>query len=55
MLNQHFASLGNYYCNLDHGLRGNVLATWASFYACWPRDLMKEDAEDARIATVCLE
>ncbi|KAK4203324.1 hypothetical protein QBC40DRAFT_251294 [Triangularia verruculosa] len=42
-------------CNLDiifvHGLRGHPIDSWSLDQVCWPRDLLKDDVEDARIIT----
>ncbi|ORX93463.1 Alpha/Beta hydrolase protein, partial [Clohesyomyces aquaticus] len=34
-----------------HGLRGDKIETWTKDKVCWPRDLLKDDIENARIIT----
>ena len=32
-----------------HGLRGHSIETWSKDGVCWPRDLLKTDAEEASL------
>jgi protein SERAC1 len=34
-----------------HGLRGSRLKTWSSGEVFWPRDLLRDDAKNARVIT----
>lgn len=38
-----------------HGLNGDAFKTWSAGKVCWPKDLLPQDLENARILTVSLQ
>ena len=34
-----------------HGLNGDPIKTWTAGETCWPRDLLKDDIDNARVLT----